>query len=100
MGSIIGIVTSHSVGANRVLKSHENALVLTLGVGGFDVRRVLVDPSSSTNLLQISTFKQTSYSPSAVKNPGRLLPGFNGARTTSLGDVVLPVQAGPITLNV
>ena len=37
---------------------------------------------------------------SGLENPGRILSGFNGAATTSLGDIVLSVQAGPVTLNV
>ena len=40
------------------------------------------------------------YLPSTLENPGQLLSGFNGATTTSQGDLVLPVQAGSITLNV
>ena len=48
---IDGIVTFPPVDANRILQLHEDDLVLTLGVGGFDVRRVLVDPGSSTDLL-------------------------------------------------
>ena len=40
------------------------------------------------------------YSPSVLENPGCLLSIFNVATMTSLGDVVLPVQVGPITLNV
>ena len=95
---IDGIVIFPPVDANWVLQPHEDALVLTLGVGGFDVRRVLVDSSSSTDLLQMSAHKQMSYSPSALKNLGHLLFEFNGV-TTSLGDV-LPVQAGLVTLNV
>ncbi|RVW75941.1 hypothetical protein CK203_051812 [Vitis vinifera] len=43
--------------------------------------------------------RQMGYSPSALENPGRLLSGFNGATITSLGNVVLPVQANPITLS-
>ncbi|RVW52832.1 Transposon Ty3-I Gag-Pol polyprotein [Vitis vinifera] len=35
-----------------------------------------------------------------LENPRRILSGFNGASTTSLGDIVLPVQAGPVTLNI
>ena len=35
-----------------------------------------------------------------LENPGRILSRVNGASTTSLGDIVLPVQAGPVTLNV
>ncbi|RVW75218.1 Transposon Ty3-I Gag-Pol polyprotein [Vitis vinifera] len=34
------------------------------------------------------------------RNPRRILSGFNGAVTISLGDIVLLVQAGPVTLNV
>ena len=38
--------------------------------------------------------------PSALENPGWILSRFNGAMTISLGDVVLPIQVGPITQNV
>ena len=79
---------------------HKDVLVLTLLVGGFDVRRVLVDLGSSVDLLQMSVYKQMGYSPFALENLGRFLFGFNGDMTTFLGDILLPVQAGPITLNV
>ena len=29
-----------------------------------------------------------------------MLSGFNGASTTSLGDIILSIQAGPVILNV
>ena len=54
-------ITFPSIGANRVLQPHEDALVLALGVGGFDVRRVLVDPGNSADLLQMSAYKQMGY---------------------------------------
>ena len=65
----------------------------------FNVRRILVDSGSSANLLQVFVIKQMGFSPSNLENPGRILLGFNGASTTSLGDIVLPAQAGLITLN-
>ena len=37
---------------------------------------------------------------SGLENPERILSGFNGATTTSFRDIVLPVQAGPVTLNI
>lgn len=64
------------------------------------MRKVLVDSGSLVDLLQMSTYKQMGYSPSALENPWHLLSKFNGATTPSLGDVVLPVQVGPITLNI
>ena len=35
-----------------------DALVLTLCINGFDVHRVLVDPSSAADLLQLSAFNK------------------------------------------
>ncbi|RVW49411.1 hypothetical protein CK203_080278 [Vitis vinifera] len=40
------------------------------------------------------------HSLAGLENPGRILSGFNGSSTTSLGDIILPVRAGPVTLNV
>ena len=73
MHSINDTVTFPLVGPNQVLQLHENALVLTLGEGGFEVRRILVDPGSSADLLQMSTYKQMNYLPSTLENPERLL---------------------------
>ena len=69
-------------------------------MGDFDVRRILIDPGSSADLLQASVIIQMGRDLSGLENPGRILSGFNGATTTSLGDIVLPVQAGLVTLNV
>ena len=45
------IITFPPVDLNWVLQPHENALILTLGINNFNVRLILVDPSSSVNLL-------------------------------------------------
>ena len=82
-----------------ILQPHRDALILTLGIDDFDVRWILVDPGSLVDLLQVSVIKQMGFMPSSLENPGRILLGFNGASTTSLGDVVLPIQVGPVTLN-
>ena len=39
------------------------------------------------------------HSLTGLDNPVRVLSGFNGSSTTSLGDIILPVQVGPVTLN-
>lgn len=82
-----------------VLQPHEDTLTLTLRVGGFDVRRILVDLGSSADLFQMSVYRQMSYSTFALENPGRLLSEFNETMTTSLGNVVLLVQASSVTLS-
>ncbi|KAL6321835.1 hypothetical protein AAG906_035534 [Vitis piasezkii] len=54
----------------------------------------------STDLVQASVVGHMGHGLAGLENPGRILSGFNGSSTTSLRDIVLPVQAGPVTLNV
>ncbi|RVX23028.1 Retrovirus-related Pol polyprotein from transposon 297 [Vitis vinifera] len=96
---IDGTIVFPAVDPAQVLQPHRDALILTLGVGDFDVKRILVDPGSSADLLQVAVIKQMGFIPSSLENPERTLFGFNGSSTTSLGDVTLPVQAGPVILN-
>ena len=96
---IDGTIIFPPVDPTRILQSHHDALILSLEIGDFDVRRILVDPGSSTNLVQASVVSHMGHSLMSLENPGRILSGFNGLSTTSLGDIVLPVQAGPVTLN-
>ena len=51
-----------SVNPNRVIVLHYDAPVLILCISGFDVHRVLVDPGSATDLLQLPTFNQMKLS--------------------------------------
>ena len=97
---IDGTIVFPAVDPARELQPHQDALILTLGVGDFDVKRILVDPGGSANLLQVAVIKQMGFEPSSLENPGRTLSGFNGSSTTSVGDIALPVQAGPVILNV
>ena len=42
----------------RLLQPHRGALILSLGIGDFDVRRILVDLGNSADLLQALVIKQ------------------------------------------
>ncbi|RVW75913.1 hypothetical protein CK203_051831 [Vitis vinifera] len=89
-----------TVDPTRILQPHRDTLILSLEIGDFDVRRILVDPGSSADLVQASVISHMGRSLTGLENPGRIIFGFNGASTTSLGDIVLLVQAGLVTLNV
>ncbi|RVW39235.1 hypothetical protein CK203_085118 [Vitis vinifera] len=97
---IDGTIIFPPVDPTRTLQPHRNALILSLEIWDFDVRRILVDPGSSTDLVQASVVGHMGHSLTGLENPERILSGFNGSSTTSLGDIILPVQAGPVTLNV
>ncbi|XP_010662295.1 uncharacterized protein LOC104882067 [Vitis vinifera] len=97
---IDGTIVFPPVNPTRILQPHLDALILSLEMGDFNVRRILVDLGSSADLLQASIIGHMGRDLSGLENPGRILSGFNGASTTSLGDIVLPVQPGLVTLNV
>ena len=88
------------VNPNRVIVPHYDALVLTLCIRDFDVHNVLVDPSSIADLLQLLAFNQMKISLGMLNSAGRILFSFNSITTTTLRDVALPVQAGPVTQQV
>ncbi|RVW27781.1 hypothetical protein CK203_106858 [Vitis vinifera] len=70
--------------------SYEKLLPMIQGLSDF----------SSADLVQASVIGHMGHSLAGLENPGRILSGFNGSSTTSLGDIILPVRAGPVTLNV
>ena len=79
---------------------HYDALVLTLYINGFDVYWVIVDLGNAANLLQLPTFKKMKLSLGILNSAGRILSGFNGATTITLGDVMLPIKAESVTQKV
>ncbi|RVX15934.1 hypothetical protein CK203_005788 [Vitis vinifera] len=95
-----GTIIFPPVDPTRILQPHHGALIMSLEIGDFDVRRILVDLGSSVDLVQASVISHMGHSLTGLENPGQILSGFNGSSTTSLGDIVLPVQTGPITLKI
>ena len=83
-----------------VITPHYDALVLTVCINGFDVHKVLVDPGSAADLIHLLSFKQMRVSIDHLHYPDRILSGFNGATTLSIGDITFSVKACPITQQV
>lgn len=47
---------------------HNDALVITVNINTFDVKRVLIDPKSSSEIMYHNMFKKLKLPPSQVKN--------------------------------
>ena len=67
---IDGPICFPSVNPNRVIVPHYDALVLTLYINGFDVHSVLVEPGSTTDLLQLPAFNQMKLSLQMLNSAG------------------------------
>ena len=94
---IDGPISFSPVNPNMVIMLHYDALVLTLYINGFDVHKVLVDLGSAADLLQLPAFTKMKLSSNMLNSAEKILSGFNGTTTTTLGNVTLLVKAGPIT---
>ena len=79
---------------------HYDALVLTLCISDFDLRKVLVDPGITVDLLQLLAFNQMRLSLRVLNSAGRILSGFNGTAILTLEDVTLPIGTDPVTQQV
>ena len=76
---------------------HYDALVFTLYINGFDVHKVLVEPGSAVDILQLPTFRQMKLSSEMLNLAERILSGFNRTTTVTLMDVALPVTVRLVT---
>ena len=97
---IDGPISFPPINPNRVIAPHYDALILTLCINDFDVHRVLIDLCSAADFLQLPTFKQMKFSLCVMNSTWRILSGFNGATTVTLGDVALLVKSMTITQQV
>ena len=85
------------INPTRVITPHYDALVLTVCINSFNVHKVLVDPGNAADLLHFPTFKQMGVPIDHLHSAGRVLSGFNGATTLSVGDIAFSVKTGPVT---
>ena len=64
------------------------------------MHRVLVDPSSAVNLLQLPAFRQMNISMDRLSAIGGILSGFNRATIVTMGDITLSVRDGSVVQQV
>ena len=88
------------INPSRVIVPHHDALVLTLRINDFDVHRVLVDPGNAADLLQLPAFRQMNISLDRLSLASRIISGFNGATTMTMGDITLLIIAGSVVQQV
>ena len=94
---IDGLVSFPPIDPIRIITPHYDALILTLGINNFDVHKVPVDPGSVAQLLHLPALTQMKVPLSHLSSAGRVLSGFNGSTTLTVGDIALFVKAGPVT---
>ena len=70
---------------------HDDALVVTLRIEGYNVRRVLVDQGSGIEIMYPDLYKGLKLKPEDLVSYDSLLVGFDGKIIIPKGQIKLPV---------
>ncbi|XP_070017792.1 uncharacterized protein [Nicotiana sylvestris] len=81
----------HDADAEGIEQHHNNALVISILMNKIQVKRVLVDPGSSTNIIRSKVVEELGLQDQIVP-ADRVLNGFNMASETTKGEIMLPVS--------
>ena len=73
---------------------HDDALLITLKIGGYDVKRVMVDGGSAAEIMYPDLFKGLKLKPDDLMPYNSPLMSFDGKLVTPKGMIRLPIQTG------
>ena len=76
------------------IQPHDDALVITLRIGGYDVKRVMVDQGSAAEIMYPNLYKGLSLRFEDLTPYSSPLVSFEGKVISPKGQIRLPVQIG------
>ncbi|CAA0810051.1 Unknown protein, partial [Striga hermonthica] len=89
------VISFKAEDAEGVVLPHNDALVITAEIAGFDVKRVFIDTGSSVDVMFYDCFVQINEELNMELKPvTTALYGFNGGEVMPMGEVSLPVALG------
>ena len=82
------------------IQPHDDALVITLRIGGYDVKRVMVDQGSATEIMYPDLYKGLNLKAEDLTPYNSPLVSFEGKVIIPKGQIRLPMQTGSETVEV
>ncbi|XP_065632428.1 uncharacterized protein LOC136068767 [Quercus suber] len=82
------------------IQPHDDALVVTIRIGGYDVRRVMVDEGSAAEVMYPDLFRGLNLKPKDLTAYSSPLVGFEGRSVVPVGMIRLLVQTGSEVVEV
>ena len=80
--------------ARRLYHPHDDALVISVRVGDYNVHWMLIDNGSSADILYYPAFQQMGISRALLIPTNASLVGFGGTTVLSVGSITLSVMIG------
>ena len=82
------------------IQPHDDALVITLRIGGYDMRRVMVDQGSAAEIMYPDLYKGLGLRAGDLIPYSSPLVSFEGKVIIPKGQIRLPVQTGLMMVEV
>ena len=82
------------------IQPHDDALVVTLRIEGYDVRRVMIDQGSAVDIMYPDLYKGLGLKPENLAAYNSSLVSFEGRMVIPKGQIRLPMQAGTDVMEV
>ena len=82
------------------IQPHEDALMITLRIGGYDVKRVMADQGSATEIMYLDLYKGLNLKSQDLTPYNSPLVSFEGKLIILKGQIRLPVQTGSEVVEV
>ncbi|XP_030922910.1 uncharacterized protein LOC115949769 [Quercus lobata] len=84
----------------ETIQPHNDALVVTLRIGGFDVKRVLVDQGSAVEVMYPDLYRGLNLKPEDRTSYDSPLVSFERKIVTPRDQIRLPIQTGSDVVEV
>ena len=94
---VMGFSDEEKIGT---IQPHDDALVITLRIGGYDVKRVMVDQGNAAEIMYLDLYKGLSLKAEDLMPYSSPLVSFEGNVIIPKGQIRLPVQIGSETVEV
>ena len=75
----------------RTIQPHDDALLITLRIGDYDVKRVMVDDGSIAEIMYPDLYKGLKLKPKDLMPYSSPLMSFNGKLVIPKGTIRLPI---------
>ena len=94
---VMGFSDEEKIGT---IQPHNDVLVITLRIGGYDVKRVMVDQGSAAEIMYPDLYKGLNLKVEDLTPYSSPLVSFEGKIIIPKGEVKLPVQTGSEVVEV
>ena len=82
------------------IQPHDDALVVTLRIGGYDVKMIMIDQDNATEIMYPNLYKGLGLKTENLTTYSSSLVNFEGKMVVPKGQIRLPVQAGTDVVEV